>query len=111
MTIFSTYIRTDDGLVKIVPNDNIWKSVIVNQTTGVVKAPSGRCTAARGKRRNRVIRRKDRALMAWARDPPLGSGLPRSVEERGFAEQNARRAGADERGYDEQPELRDRASV
>ena len=40
MTIFSTYIRTDDGLVKIVPNDNIWKSVIVNQTTGVVKAPS-----------------------------------------------------------------------
>lgn len=39
MTIFSTYIRTDDGLVKIVPNDNIWKSVIVNQTTGVVKAP------------------------------------------------------------------------
>ena len=39
VTIFSTYIRTDDGLVKIVPNDNIWKSVIVNQTTGVVKAP------------------------------------------------------------------------
>jgi len=25
--------------MKIVPNDNIWKSVIVNQTTGVVKAP------------------------------------------------------------------------
>jgi small conductance mechanosensitive channel len=42
VTIFSTYIRTDDGLVKIVPNDNIWKNVIVNQTTGVVKAaPSG----------------------------------------------------------------------
>ena len=39
VTIFSTYIRTDDGFVKIVPNDNIWKSVIVNQTTGVVKAP------------------------------------------------------------------------
>ena len=39
VTIFSTYIRTDEGLVKIVPNDNIWKSVIVNQTTGVVKAP------------------------------------------------------------------------
>ena len=38
-TIFSTYIRADDGLVKIVPNDNIWKNVIVNQTTGVVKAP------------------------------------------------------------------------
>jgi Mechanosensitive ion channel len=39
VTIFSTYIRTDDGLVKIVPNDNIWKNVIINQTTGVVKAP------------------------------------------------------------------------
>ena len=39
VTIFSTYIRTDDGLVKIVPNDNIWKNVIVNLTTGVVKAP------------------------------------------------------------------------
>ena len=39
VTIFSTYIRADDGLVKIVPNDNIWKNVIVNQTTGVVKAP------------------------------------------------------------------------
>ena len=42
VTIFSTYIRTDDDLVKIVPNDNIWKSVIINQTTGIVKAaPSG----------------------------------------------------------------------
>jgi small conductance mechanosensitive channel len=40
VTVFSTYIRTDDGLVKIVPNDTIWKNVIVNQTTGVVKAPS-----------------------------------------------------------------------
>jgi small conductance mechanosensitive channel len=39
VTIFSTYIRTDDGPVKIVPNDNIWKNVIVNLTTGVVKAP------------------------------------------------------------------------
>jgi small conductance mechanosensitive channel len=39
VTIFSTYIRTDDGPVKIVPNDNIWKSVIVNETTGVVKSP------------------------------------------------------------------------
>ncbi len=38
VSIFSTYIETDDGLMKIVPNDNIWKSVIVNQTTGVVKA-------------------------------------------------------------------------
>ena len=40
VSIFSTYIETDDGLLKIVPNDNIWKAVIVNQTTGVVKAPS-----------------------------------------------------------------------
>jgi small conductance mechanosensitive channel len=39
VTIFSTYIRTDEGPVKIVPNDTIWKNVIVNQTTGVVKAP------------------------------------------------------------------------
>ena len=39
VTIFSTYIRTDDGPVKIVPNDTIWKNVIVNQTTGVVKTP------------------------------------------------------------------------
>jgi small conductance mechanosensitive channel len=39
VTVFSTYIRTDDGLVKTVPNDNIWKNVIVNETTGVVKAP------------------------------------------------------------------------
>jgi small conductance mechanosensitive channel len=39
VTIFSTYIRTDDGPVKIVPNDNIWKNVIVNLTTGVVKSP------------------------------------------------------------------------
>ncbi len=39
VTIFSTYIRTEDGVVKIVPNDNIWKSVIVNETTGVVKSP------------------------------------------------------------------------
>ncbi|HEY1884944.1 MAG TPA: mechanosensitive ion channel family protein, partial [Roseiarcus sp.] len=39
VTIFSTYIRTDDGITKIVPSDNIWKSVIVNETTGVVKSP------------------------------------------------------------------------
>jgi small conductance mechanosensitive channel len=39
VTIFSTYIRTDEGPVKIVPNDTIWKNVIVNETTGVVKAP------------------------------------------------------------------------
>jgi small conductance mechanosensitive channel len=39
VSIFSTYIETDDGFMKIVPNDNIWKAVIVNQTTGVVKDP------------------------------------------------------------------------
>ena len=50
VTIFSTYIRTDDGITKIVPNDNIWKSVIVNETTGVVKSPpSGEGTAAEDK--------------------------------------------------------------
>ena len=31
--IFSAYIRTDDGVTKIAPNDNIWKSVTVNETT------------------------------------------------------------------------------
>ena len=50
MTIFSTYIRTDDGITKIVPDDNIWKSVIVNQTTGMVKSPpSGEVTTAEAK--------------------------------------------------------------
>ena len=38
VTIFSTYIETEDGVMKIVPNDNIWKNVIVNQTTGVTKS-------------------------------------------------------------------------
>jgi small conductance mechanosensitive channel len=47
VSIFSTYIETDDGLLKIVPNDNIWKSVIINQTTGVVKAaPAGEAKPA-----------------------------------------------------------------
>ncbi|HEY1783695.1 MAG TPA: mechanosensitive ion channel domain-containing protein [Roseiarcus sp.] len=50
VTIFSTYIRTEDGLTKIVPNDNIWKSVIVNETTGVMKAPAtAEATAAEAK--------------------------------------------------------------
>ena len=47
VSIFSTYIETDDGLMKIVPNDNIWKSVIVNQTTGVVKAAPVAADAAK----------------------------------------------------------------
>jgi small conductance mechanosensitive channel len=39
VAIFSAYIRTDDGLVKTAPNDTIRKNVIVNETTGAVKAP------------------------------------------------------------------------
>jgi hypothetical protein len=31
--IFSASIRTHDGVTKIAPNDNIWKSVTVNETT------------------------------------------------------------------------------
>jgi small conductance mechanosensitive channel len=40
LTNFSTYIRTDDGLQKIVPNDIIWKNVIINETAGTVKSPA-----------------------------------------------------------------------
>ncbi len=40
VSVFSTHILTDDGLEKIVPNDNIWKNVIVNQSTGQAKAPA-----------------------------------------------------------------------
>jgi small conductance mechanosensitive channel len=39
VNIFSTKILTDEGLQNIVPNDNIWKNVIVNLTTGVSKNP------------------------------------------------------------------------
>jgi small conductance mechanosensitive channel len=39
VNIFSTRILTDEGLQNIVPNDNIWKNVIVNLTTGVSKEP------------------------------------------------------------------------
>jgi small conductance mechanosensitive channel len=39
VSIFSTDIRTDDGIKKIVPNNTIWNSVIINETTGVVKTP------------------------------------------------------------------------
>lgn len=34
VTVFSTDILTPDGLHKIVPNDSIWKGVIVNHSTG-----------------------------------------------------------------------------
>lgn len=36
VSIFSTYIVTEDGSRKIVPNNTIWGGVIVNRTTGVV---------------------------------------------------------------------------
>ena len=39
MTVFSTHIRSDDGLQKIVPNDAIWHNVIINETTGTAKSP------------------------------------------------------------------------
>ncbi|WP_294532381.1 mechanosensitive ion channel domain-containing protein [uncultured Rhodoblastus sp.] len=39
VNIFSTTILTEEGLQNIVPNDNIWKNVIVNRTTGVSKNP------------------------------------------------------------------------
>ena len=40
VTIFSTYIHSDDGLQKIVPNDTIWKNAIINETTRTAKSPS-----------------------------------------------------------------------
>src|ERR1700728_394584 len=43
--------------------------------------------------------------------PNAGSGLVRNVQHSSGAEQQARRAGADERGDDEQPELRDCARI
>lgn len=36
LNIFSTLIRTPEGLSKLVPNNTIWNGVIVNETTGVV---------------------------------------------------------------------------
>jgi small conductance mechanosensitive channel len=39
VSIFSTLIRTDDGLTKIVPNNTIWSGVIINETTGTVSPP------------------------------------------------------------------------
>lgn len=36
VSVFSTYIITEDGSRKIVPNNSIWGSVIVNRTTGAV---------------------------------------------------------------------------
>ena len=36
VSVFSSVIRTDDGIKKIVPNNTIWSGVIINETTGVV---------------------------------------------------------------------------
>ncbi len=38
LNIFSTIIRTSEGIKKIVPNNTIWNGVIVNRTTGVCAA-------------------------------------------------------------------------
>jgi small conductance mechanosensitive channel len=40
VSIFTTDIRTDEGIKKIVPNNTIWNSVIINETTGVVNNPT-----------------------------------------------------------------------
>jgi small conductance mechanosensitive channel len=46
LNIFSTLIRTPEGISKIVPNNTIWNGVIVNETTGVVTPPSSSAAAA-----------------------------------------------------------------
>ena len=46
LNIFSTLIRTAEGVSKIVPNNTIWNGVIVNETTGVVTPPPPSATAA-----------------------------------------------------------------
>ena len=49
VNIFSTYVRTEDGLMKIVPNNSIWSGVIVNQTTGVVSGATAEVKPAEPK--------------------------------------------------------------
>ncbi|MBX9757292.1 MAG: mechanosensitive ion channel family protein, partial [Beijerinckiaceae bacterium] len=46
LNIFSTLIRTPEGVSKIVPNNTIWNGVIVNETTGVVTPPPPSTAAA-----------------------------------------------------------------
>ncbi len=46
LNIFSTLIRTPEGVSKIVPNNTIWNGVIVNETTGVVSPPPNGAAAA-----------------------------------------------------------------
>jgi small conductance mechanosensitive channel len=46
LNIFSTLIRTTEGIKKIVPNNTIWNGVIVNRTTGRVSPPPAGATAA-----------------------------------------------------------------
>jgi small conductance mechanosensitive channel len=49
VNIFSTYIRTEDGMMKIVPNNSIWSGVIVNQTTGVVSGATAEAKPSEAK--------------------------------------------------------------
>jgi small conductance mechanosensitive channel len=44
LNIFSTLIRTPEGLSKLVPNNTIWNGVIVNETTGVVTPQTSAAT-------------------------------------------------------------------
>jgi len=39
VSIFSTLIKTDEGLRKIVPNNTIWNGTIINYTTRTVNNP------------------------------------------------------------------------
>lgn len=45
LNIFSTLIRTPEGVSKIVPNNTIWNGVIVNETTGVTTPPPSAAAA------------------------------------------------------------------
>jgi small conductance mechanosensitive channel len=45
LNIFSTLIRTPEGVSKIVPNNTIWNGVIVNETTGVTTPPPNAAAA------------------------------------------------------------------
>ena len=70
VSIFSTYIQTDDGFQKIVPNESIWKNVIVNRTTGVVETPKGANLTpaeAKSEARSRGTARFVRALRRQSR--------------------------------------------
>jgi small conductance mechanosensitive channel len=57
VNIFSTSIRTDDGLVKVVPNDNIWKRHRQSNDRSGEGTSVGRTEPARGQVRSGVRRR------------------------------------------------------